>query len=378
MTHHYSVAMAVAAALLALPAVAASPGIPAEWVGRYQAKVVSASSGMNGDGTTTFGGGNAPATTFNVQTLACATEFTMDISRSGSINGRGKIMYVYRGKAGNPLTALAPGGIGAGPGGFAMNLKDGKQFRDWTFTGTVTPDGTVEINGIPDTPMDYLNTGKWEKHRPWSALPPVDKTKMRGPFKLQLANEKGEKGPVPAIRVDRFLQLDDALIKRVRYQTIIQRSDASITPACKLDEPAPPRCAATEYIKTKAKIGVEGLYSIESSRDMKSGETSVTSSTGGEMTGGFSTDSSGNVGWEGNAGLMTGSMQMNPVDGSYSVAVGIGVDTGSLVPGPTKLSEKVELVWDSACGPGIRASGSVNMGATGSSVEGAIFLVKGY
>lgn len=364
-------------ALAGLPCGVASAEIPAAWVGRWQAKVVSASSGMNGDGTTTFGGGAAPATTFNVQTLACATEFTMDVSRSGGITGRGKIMYIYRGTAGNPLTMLAPGAVGAG-GGFSMNLKDGKQYRDWNFTGTVNEKGEVEINGIPDTPMDYLNSGKWEKHRPWSALPPQDKTKMRGPFRLKLAEEKGEKGPVPTIRVDRFLQLDDALIKRVRYQTILQRSDAAMAPACRYDEPAPPKCAATEYIKTKAKIGVEGIYSIESSRDMASGQTSVSSSTGGEMTGGFSADSSGGVGWEGNAGVVTGSMQMNPADGSYSVAIGLGVDTGSLVPGPTKLSEKVEFVYDSACGPGIRASGNVQMGATGSGVEGAIFLVKGW
>lgn len=367
---------AATAALFSLPAVTASQQIPDEWVGRYQAKVVSASSGMDNDANTSFGGKGVPQTNFNVQTLACATEFTMDISRNGGITGRGKIMYVYRGRAGNAMTMLAPGAVGA-PGGFSMNLKDGKQYRDWNFTGTVSPSGDVEINGIPDTPMDYLNSGKWEKHRPWSALPATDKDHMRGPFKLKLANEKGEKGPVPAIRVDRFLQLDDPLIKRVRYQTIITRSDANIVPACKFDEPAPPKCPATEYIKTKAKIGVEGIYSIESSRDMKSGETSVGSKVGGEMTGGFSGDSSGGVQWEGGAGPMVGSLQMNPSDGSYSVSMGVGVDTGSVLPGPFKLSQKLELVYDSACGIGIKGSGDINAGTQGSGVEGVIFLTKG-
>ncbi|MET0281554.1 MAG: hypothetical protein ABW278_10585 [Steroidobacteraceae bacterium] len=370
------VSAAVAAILVAHPALPASREIPAEWVGRYQAKVVSASSGMDNDASTSFGGEGVPQTNFHVQTLACATEFSMDISRSGAISGRGKIMYVYRGNAGNAMTMLAPGAVGA-PGGFAMNLKDGKQYRDWNFTGSVTPDGAVEINGIPDTAMDYLNSGKWEKHRPWSALPATDKDHMRGPFKLQLANEKGEKGPVPAIRVDRFLQLDDALIRRVRYQTIIQRSDANIVPACKLDEPAPPKCPATEYLKTKAKIGVEGIYTVESSRDLQSGQTSVNSEVGGGMTGGFSGDSSGGVQWEGGAGPMTGTLQMNPADGSYSVSVGVGVDTGSVLPGPFKLSEKLELVYDSACGFGIKGTGEIGAGATSNEVEGVIFLTKG-
>ena len=355
-----------------MPAV--TKDIPKEWVGRYQAKVVSASSGMDGDRVTAFGKGMTQ-TTFSVQTLACAADFTMDISPSGSISGRGRLMYVYQGTANNPATMLAPGAVVAGPGGFAMNLKDGKQFRDWQFSGTVTPEGAVEIQGIPDEPMDYLNVGKWEKHRPWSALPPGDKAHMRGPFRMQLASEQGG---VPTIRVDQFLQLDDALIKRVHYQAQIFRSETDVKPVCRYSEPAKPKCAASEYLKTKATIGVEGIYTVESSRDLKSGQTSVTSKAGGgEFSGGFSTDSAGNVGWEGSAGLMVGSTQFNPTDNSYQMTIGVGVDTSKLIPGPTKLSEKVEIVYDSACGLGIKGSGSVTSGAAGAGVEGTIFLSKG-
>ena len=58
------------------------------------------------------------------------------------------------------------------------------------------------------------------------------------------------------------------------------------------------------------------------------------------------------------------------------MTVGVGVDTGSFLPGPAKLSEKVELVYDSACGWGIKGSGSINGGAAGAGVEGAIFFTK--
>jgi hypothetical protein len=313
-------------------------------------------------------------TTLTLQTLSCAEQFTMDIDRSGAIRGRGRLMYVYQGTAANPTMMLAPAAAAAGAGGFAVNLKDGRQYRDWNFSGQVTPDGEVTIEGIPEEAMDLLNVGKWEKHRPWSPLPPQSKSQMRGPFKLKLASEKG--GP-PAIRVEQFLQLDDKLIRRVHYQAYIFRSDQNVTPVCRHSEPPRPKCAATEYIKTKGVIGVDGGYTIESSRDMKSGETSVTSKVGGDATAGFSSDSSGNVGWEGNAGPLVGSTQFNPSDGSYSMTIGVGVDTGSLLPGPAKLSEKLELVYDSACGWGVKGTGNVNAGAAGAGVEGAIFFNKG-
>lgn len=365
-------ALAAFAVMLAAPA-AQPKDIPAEWVGRYQAKVVSASSGMDGDRATTFGKGMAQ-TTLTLQTLACAQQFTMDINRYGAITGRGRLMYVYQGTAANPAMMLAPAAAVAGAGGFAVNLKDGRQFRDWSFSGQVTPDGDVTIEGIPNEPMDMLNVGKWEKHRPWSPLPPPNKGQMRGPFKMKLASEKG--GP-PAIRVEQFLQLDDALIRRVHYQAYIFRSDQNVTPVCRHNEPARPKCAATEYIKTKGVIGVDGGYTIESSRDMKSGETSVTSKVGGDATAGFSSDSSGSVGWEGNAGMLVGSTQFNPNDGSYSMTIGVGVDTGKMLPGPAKLSEKLELVYDSACGWGVKGTGGINAGAAGAGVEGAIFFSKG-
>lgn len=365
-----------AAALLFLPAAqAAGPTtIPPEWVGRYQAKVVSASSGIDGDGTTVFGKGMTQ-TTINMKSLACTTEFTMDIGPGGGISGRGRIMYVLAGSANNPMTMLAPGAFVSSQGGLAVTLKDGKQYRDWTFSGQVTPDGTVTIQGLPEEKMDRLNVGKWEKQTPWSPLPVADKSRMRGPFTLKLTQAKGQP---PVIQADTLFDLESPLIRKVHYQTYIVRSDAPLQPRCKYDAPAAPKCAATEYMRTKAQVGVEGFYTVESSRDLKTGETTVTSKQGGgEMSGGFSSDSSGNVAWEGGAGLLVGSTQFNPTDSSYQMTVGIGVDTGKLLPGPAKLSEKVELVFDSACGVGIKATGGISGGAMGAGVEGAIFLTKG-
>jgi hypothetical protein len=114
--------------------------------------------------------GHVASTTLTLKTLACAqSASTMEVSsKSGAITGRGRLMYVYQGGAGGAATMLAPAAAATGAGGFAVNLKDGKQFRDWSFRGQVSPDGTVEIEGIPDEPMDLLNVGKWEKHRPWS------------------------------------------------------------------------------------------------------------------------------------------------------------------------------------------------------------------
>jgi len=347
--------------------------IPDAWVGRYQAKVVSAKSGFDGDASTTFGKGMA-STTLSLKTLACAQSFDMRISKSGAITGRGRLMYVYQGGAASPTMMLAPAAAAAGAGGFAVNLKDGRQFRDWTFHGQVAPDGAVEIEGIPNEPMDLLNVGKWEKHRPWSALPADDKAHMRGPFHMTLASEQG--GP-PAIRVDQRLALGDALIRNVHYQAYIFRSDADVAPQCSHAEPPRPKCAASEYLRTRGVIGVDGGYTIESSRDMKTGETTVTSKVGGDATKGFSADSSGNVGYEGSAGMLSGSAQFNPTDGSYSMSVGVGVDTSSFLPGPAKLSEKVELVYDSACGWGVKGTGSVSAGAAGAGIEGAIFFNKG-
>ncbi|MCI4398773.1 MAG: hypothetical protein JHC34_08030 [Acidobacteria bacterium] len=65
-------------------------------------------------------------TNINLQTLACAKEFSMDISSTGSINGHGK----------------------------------------------VDPDGNVEIRGIPEQQLDLINVGKVQKINTWSPLPP--------------------------------------------------------------------------------------------------------------------------------------------------------------------------------------------------------------
>jgi hypothetical protein len=59
------------------------------------------------------------------------------------------------------------------------------------------------------------------------------------------------------------------------------------------------------------------------------------------------------------------------------MTIGVGVDTSSLLPGPAKLSEKVELVYDSACGWGVKGTGSINTGAASRGVEGTIFFNKG-
>jgi Flp pilus assembly protein TadD len=359
--------------------------IPDAWVGRYQARFVRATSGMDRDNKTAFGKGMTQ-TTMDLKTMACVQQFSLDVAASGAIEGRGRIMYVYQGTAANPIAKLAPGMVAGGPGGFAANLKDGKQFRDWSFTGRVSPDGAVEINGIPDEAMDLLNVGKWEKHRPWSPLPPDGPGKaMRGPFHMTLSSEGG--GP-PAIRVDQFLAIGDALIKRVHYQAYIFKSDTPVAPDCAAAEtPKPAKCPASQYLKVKNSIGVDGIYTIETSKDLKAGKTfkdmtagegTVTSKAGGgEVTGGYSTDSDGNMSIEGNWGSIVGSQQYNTTDGSYQVTVGVGIDSGKILPGPAKLSEKIELVYDSACGWGIKGTAGINASVIGGGVEGAIYFNKG-
>jgi hypothetical protein len=52
-------------------------------------------------------------------------------------------------------------------------------------------------------------------------------------------------------------------------------------------------------------------------------------------------------------------------------------DAGSLLPGTAKLSEKVELVYDSACGWGVKGTGNINAGAASRGLEGTIFFNKG-
>jgi len=355
--------------------------IPDAWVGRYQARYIRATSGMDGDSSTAFGKGKTQ-TTMNLKTMACAQQFSMDISASGAIEGGGRIMYVYQGTTAIPAAMLAPGMPGGG--GYAANLKDGKQFREWTLSGRVSPDGAVEIHGIPNEPMDMLNVGKWEKRKPWSALPPDGPgAAMRGPFHMTLSSERD--GP-PAIRVEQFLALGDALIKRVHYQAYIFKSDSPVTPDCKATEPEKVPCPASEYLKAKGAIGVDGIYTVETSKDFKAGKTfkdvaadkgTTTSKVGGNT----SLGSDNNMSIEGGWGAMVGSTQFNPTDGTYQMTVGVGVDTGKILPGPVKLSEKVELVYDSACGFGIKGtlgvSASASASTAGGGVEAVIFFNKG-
>ena len=69
-------------------------------------------------------------------------------------------------------------------------------------------------------------------------------------------------------------------------------------------------------------------------------------------------------------------------DGSYEFSIGVGVDTEDLTHGgPFKFGEKLQLIYDSKCGWGVKASAGVELESigtkTGASVEGVIFFNKG-
>jgi hypothetical protein len=358
-------------------------GIPKEWVGHYEARYVRASSGLDKNDPknrfTAFGKG-LTTTMIDLQTLACAKSFSMDIDSSGRIRGRGKVMFVYRGKANNPMMSLMPmpGMAGGTPGNFGTNLKNGFQVRDWNFHGRVNPDGRVTIEGMPQGKLDLLNVGKWQKISPWSPMPPEDRAHMRGPFVMTLADYK-DAGP--AIRVDRFLALNDKLIKRVHYEAYIVKSDKPITPDCKYTEPPKPKCPATEYMKTDISFSPDGVTKITNSRDLGTGKTSTSTSMG---AGGASVDSGGNVTISGSMGMATGSVTFNPGDGSYQVSVGMelntnmGLQAAGEATSPFSISEKLELVYDSRCGWGIKGTMGAQAGPGASaSVEGCIFLNAG-
>ena len=126
-------------------------GIPPEWVGHWEAKYVRARSGENAREANTQFGQGMTGTNINLQTLACVKEFSMELRSDGSISGHGKIMYVYQGKALNPAVMMMPGAAIASGGGFACNLKNGFQIRDWSFTGTVDEEGNVELRASPES-----------------------------------------------------------------------------------------------------------------------------------------------------------------------------------------------------------------------------------
>ncbi len=352
---------------------------PPEWVGHYEAKYVRARSGETGKEANTQFGQGMTGTNINLQTLACAKEFSMDISSTGAITGRGKVMYVYQGKAASPVMGLAPTAILAGQGGFGTNLKGGYQIRDWSFSGKVDSDGNVEITGMPQGQLDLLNVGKWQKISTWSPLPPdAPGPAMRGPFHMKLATGK-ESGP--HIRVDQWLNLDDKLIRRVHYQAFIVKSTQPLTPDCQYVKAEEPKCPASEYIKTKVSMTpVEGV-TVEASTTYQKGEGGVeaqqetTTKMGNDAV---NLDTTGKISVEASKGMFTGSAEFNPTDGSYAVSVGVGIDTSSVLKGaPASISQKIELVYDSKCGWGIKGSMGAKMGKAGAGVEGVVYLNKG-
>jgi hypothetical protein len=344
-------------------------GFPQEWAGHYEAKYVRAKS----SDVSTFGQSLAQ-TAIKTDTLCCAKAFSMEVDVSGNITGRGRLLYVYLGTAVNPAMGLMPGFAVAGAGGFSATLKNGSQERAWSFTGRVSPEGEVEISGLPSEQMDFLNVGKWQKISCWSPLPPPDKAHMRGPFKMTLATE--EKG-VPSIYVDQWLALNDKLIKKVHYEAYIFKTSSSVTPDCKIIEPPKAKCPASEYLKTTCSVGPDGAFTVSASRDLGTGEASGQTGVGGDTTGGIGGDSAGNISFSGSLGNATGSMQFNPTDGSYSVSMGMGIDTSSVVPGPFKITQKIELVYDSRCGWGIKGTAGASAGVASAGVEGCIYFNKG-
>jgi tetratricopeptide (TPR) repeat protein len=341
----------------------------ADWQGNYQAKNISARSGETAsEANTKFGDG--PATTvMNLQTLACVKKFSMQISAGGNITGTGEIMYVYQGTTANAAVGMAPAVLTGN--GFSANLKDGFQIRTWSFTGSVTKEGKVEINGLPSEKLDLLNVNKWQKITPWSPLPSdAAGAAMKGPFHLQLSmSDKKE----PFIYVDQYLDLNDKLIKRVHYYGYIVKSNESITPDCKLIETPPPaKCPASEFIKTKVSFNPRDHIAIENSTTYSKGSDGKTD---GQM------EMATNLSGEWSYGLGTASAEFH-TDGSYEVTVGVGVEVGLFSKSsPVKLGEKIELVYDSKCGWGVKGTAAVGAeGADskyGASVEGVIFFNKG-
>lgn len=339
----------------------------AQWEGHYEANAVSARSGETAKEANTTFGKDLAQTTINLQTLACAKEFSMDISRMGNITGTGKVMYVYQGSAGGPVTGMAPAPIAAMYGGFGTNLKDGFQIRDWSFTGTVDEEGNVEISGVPSGELDLFNTGKWQKIKTWSPLPPdAAGPAMKGPFHMKIVNDE-KMGPV--IKVDQWLELGDKLIRRVHYRAYIYRSDADVTPDCKtLGADPQAKCPASEFIKTKVSFNPRENISIEQSTTYAPGQTAQE-----EMA--------VNIVAEHDIGPLTAEAEFHQ-DGSYEFSIGVGVDTEDLTHGgPFKFGEKLQLIYDSKCGWGVKASAGVELESigtkTGASVEGVIFFNKG-
>lgn len=354
-------------------------GIPKEWVGRYQAQYVRARSGENAREATTQFGQGMTGTTTNLQTLACAKQFSMTISADGTINGQGKIMYVYQGKAINPAMALMPMAGVASQGGFAVNLKGGFQLRDWSFRGRIDEDGNIEVTGLPEQELDLLNVGQYQKIKTWSPFPVYDKSQMRGPFRMTLVVEENTK---PVIHVDHWLELGDRQIRRVHYQARIVKSDESITPDCKYEEPKKPKCPARESLKTKVKYAKDNGMVVEVSKDLGSGDMGTAVGVKGAGSKGSlegTIDNNGSMSLEGEYGAMTGSVQYDMTDGSYQISAGVGISTEKMTKKgfPGKITEKLQLTYDSKCGWGIKGTLGGELGSASAEIEGTVFLTQG-
>jgi tetratricopeptide (TPR) repeat protein len=368
----------------------------AVWAGTYQAQYMKARSGeSNADANTKFGEGVA-TTILNLQTLACVKSFTMNISKSGSIDGSAEIMYVYQGKASGPFTALAPAPIAATQGGFGAVLKDGFQIRNWSFTGKVSPDGAVEIAaGLPTEKLDLYNVGQWQKISPWSPLKPdAAGAAMKGPFHFTLIEGKDGKH---FAKIDDYVALTDKLIKKVHYQTLIVKTEESIIPDCKALAPEPEanQCPASEYIKTKLAVSPGKALNISKessatySKDNK-GNVTKTIDNAVNLNGEIGSEAisdvveyiTKNATVTAVASIASAAIEIH-TDNSFEITAGIGVSSDKIVPGfPVEFSERLDLVYDSKCGWGVKATAGakIKIGAassTGGSIEGVIFFNKG-
>lgn len=343
------------------------------WQGHYEAENISAKSGETAaEANTQFGKDNYQ-TNINLVTIACVKSFSMDISKNGVITGQGEIMYVYRGGAMNPVANIS-GMAQAYGGGFKTNLKDGFQIRNWNFTGSIDENGNIEINGLPSEKLDLYNINEWQKITPWSPLKPdAPGAAMKGPFHLKMTEGKDGKH---FAQLDDYLALNDKLIKKVHYQTLILKTDDKLTPDCMAPVVAPPAndCPASEFIKTKVAMTQNDHITVEKS-------TTYTKDANGNVK--ANTENAVNVSSEFSAGMATGSVEFH-TDGSFECTVGIGMSTPdfNLKGMEIKGSEKLELIYDSKCGFGVKASAAAKANvkhvAEGSaSVEGVIFFNKG-
>ena len=343
------------------------------WEGHYEAENISAKSGETAaDANTQFGKDNYQ-TNVNLVTIACVKSFSMDISKMGNISGNGEIMYVYRGGAMNPVASVT-GLAQTYGGGFKTNLKNGFQIRNWSFTGTIDENGNIEINGLPSEKLDLYNVNEWQKITPWSPLKPdAAGAAMKGPFHLKMT--EGKEGKHFA-QLNDYLAFNDKLIKKVHYQTLIVKTNEKLTPDCQAPVVAPAAndCPASEFIKTKVALTQNDHITVEKS-------TTFSKDASGNVK--AQTENAVNVSSDFSAGMAVGSVEFH-TDGSFECTVGIGLSSPDFkIKGvEVKASEKLELIYDSKCGFGVKASAAAKANmkhvAEGSaSVEGVIFFNKG-